>query len=110
MGFTAQATTGTDGGRLSYGFDKSNIFVDGMGERMRTLEREVSYVGTTTLRDALTNNKYIRFNLLVNILKNQEKVPVATEVELYASGNIQEIRIKKKCYRIKGNKYYGLVK
>lgn len=108
MAITAQQTTGSLGQRLVAGFDLSNVFVDNSGDRpIRVWEREVTYQGTATLDEVLSLDKYLKFDLLANILRGDEKLPLSTEVELYASGAIKEIRVGKKAYRCKGNKYYG---
>jgi len=107
MGYKAQATTGILGQRLVAGFDLANVFVDNMGEQIQVWERQVSYVDTVTLEEVLTSNKLIRFDLLANILINDEKIPRDTEVGLYSCGSIKEIRVGKIAYRCKGAKYYG---
>jgi hypothetical protein len=107
MSFKAQATTGVLGQRLIAGFDLANVFVDNMGDQIQVWDREVSYVDTVTLAEVLSSDKYIRFDLLANILVKDEKVSRKTEVSLYASGNVKEIRVDKLAYRCKGTKYYG---
>lgn len=103
----AFAVTGQDGKRLVRGFDLSNVFTDNMGERIQPWEREVCYKHTATMREVLKEDKYIKWDLLANIIRREEKIPLDTEVELFATGKIREIRIKKKHYRVIGHSYIG---
>lgn len=104
---TAQRTRGTDGKPTWRGFDLSNMYADPAGERIDHWDREVSYKETTTLSSVLTENKYLKFDLLANILLRDEKIKPETVVELYANGMIKEIRIRKKKYRAYGYTYLG---
>ena len=107
MGYKAGASTGILGQRLVAGFDLADLFINNVGERIQIWDREVTYKGTETLENVLTSDKYLRFNLLANILLRDEKVPLKTKVGLYASGNVRELRVDKKAYRCHGSKYYG---
>lgn len=105
---SVNATTGERGNRLVAGFDFSNLKPQPSGEGPRDLwERDVSYRGEATLAEVLKSDKWISFDLLANIMKKDEKVKPSTEVSLYSSGHVKEIRVKKKCYRIYGKKYLG---
>lgn len=103
----AFAVTGADGKRLVRGFDLSSVFVDSMGDKINHWDREVCYKGTATLRDVLKKDKYLKWDLLANILRKDEKVPLDTELDLFATGKVREIRIKKRQYRIYGELYLG---
>jgi hypothetical protein len=121
MGYTANATTGVLGQRLIAGFDLANVFVDNMGEQIQVWEREVSYIGTATLDQILNSDElfelkeitmkqfrdFNKLNLLANIIVNDEKVSIDSEVQYFMSGNIREIRVGKIAYRSCGTKYYG---
>ena len=105
---TAAARTGVLGQRLIAGFDTADLFVDNAGEPIKVWEREVSYIGTATLRQAMTQDRWLRFDLLTNIfLREKGDVSMSDEVEFYASGNIKELRHKKVAYRMKGTSYFG---
>ena len=105
---TANMTRGTNGRPLIGGFDLSNLTVQPAGEKIEYWNRQVSLdVEEIKLSDVLTNDKYLKYNLLANIMINDEKVKLDTVVSLYASGHVKEIRAKKKCYRCYGNKYLG---
>lgn len=104
---SAQATTGVTGERLCYGIDRSNCVPMDVGEPIRYWDREVTYNGDDTLYNVLTLDKYIKYDLLANILYNDEKISEHTIVSLYSSGMVKEIRIGKRRYRIHGKKYLG---
>ena len=107
----ARAVTGEDGQTLIKGFDLSNVFVDNMGETIKGWEREVEYKDTTTLRNIIEETgshiKFLTWNLLANIIEREYNIPLDTEVDLFVSGKVREIRIKKKQYRIFGDNYLG---
>lgn len=108
MSYTAAARTGCMGQRLIAGFDTADLFVDNAGEPIKVWEREVSYIGTATLRQAMSQDQWLRFDLLTNIfMREKGNVPLTDEVEFYASGNIKELRHKKVAYRMKGTSYFG---
>lgn len=104
---TAQAVTGVDGRRLVGGWDRSDIRPHLAGETVEVWDREVTYKGDAILKDILAGTKYPAYNLLANILVNDEKVDKNKEVGVYASGTIKELRVGKKAYRSQGVKYFG---
>jgi hypothetical protein len=106
---TAQQVTGVDGryvGRFG-GFDLSDLKPLLAGEGPDYWSRQVTYQGTCTLQQLFENDKLLRYNLLTSILLNDERIDPDTEVSYYASGNVKEVRVRKKAYRIVGNKYLG---
>lgn len=104
---TAQRTRGSNGKPTWGGFDLSNMYADPAGDRIDYWEREVCYKATDTLENVLSSDKYLKFNLLANILVRDEKIKPKTEVELFATGAVKEIRVGKRKYRTYGNKYLG---
>ena len=105
---TAQQVTGVDGSRLRGGFDLSDLKPLLAGEGPDYWGRQVTYQGTCTLQQLFENDKLLRYNLLTSILLNDERIDPDTEVSYYSSGNVKEVRVRKKAYRIVGNKYLGL--
>lgn len=107
MGYTARATTGVLGQYLIAGFDTADLFVDNAGEPIKVWDREVTYKDTVTVRQALTQNKWLPFDLLLHTILREVDIPMSDEIELYASGAIKEIRYKKTAWRMKGKVYFG---
>ena len=107
MGYTASATTGVLGQRLIAGFDTADLFVDNMGERIDVWDRQVSYIGTATVRQAMSQDRWLRFDLLLNTVLREKNLSMSDEIEFYACGQIKELRHKKVAYRMRGTKYYG---
>ena len=110
---TAQAVTGVTGKRLFYGFDRNNIQPMIPGERPIELwEREVCYKGETTLGEILDPNSDAQLGkygtLALNVYESIDDLN--TKVEIYATGNIREIRVparKTRIFRSYGDKYLG---
>ena len=101
MGYKAAATTGVCGQVLEFdgGWDRYNMSVQEAGERIDYWDRQVSFDGTATIgellaasRGGLTKYNQIAFTVL-NAKKLEMKVSLDTEVELYYSGLIKELRV-----------------
>lgn len=114
MNITAQATTGINGQRLRFGFDPSCIQPAVAGDRaIDPWEREVTFKTTETLSEVLDPNTprtvLYKFNMLALSVRDAG-VPMDTEVSLFASGHIIEIRTntrKQRIFRAVGNKLLG---
>lgn len=105
---TAVQTTGGDGQPLVNGFDLSNLRRQESGEgKANHWNREVTYRASCLLSAALVADKLIKFNLLANILIDDEKVNPNAVVDLYSSGAIKEARIGNTRYRLRGTQYLG---
>ncbi len=102
----AQATTGCLGQRLWAGFDLADVFQDNAGDPIKVWERQVSFKDAMSLGEVLVSNKYISFDMLANRLLS-EGISEDTEVQLFSSGTIKEIRVGKVAYRSKGSMYFG---
>lgn len=122
MGYKAAATTGIGGQMLEFdgGWDRYNINVEEAGERIDYWDRQVSFDGTATIgeildaeRGGLTKYNQIAFTVL-NAKKLDMKVSLDTEVELYYSGLIKELRVMKgrsgRRHRMHQNVYLGEAK
>jgi len=83
------------------------MYADPAGERVNLWDREVSYQTTMPLEEALVSDKHLKYNLLLTIMLNDEKVLASKEGRFYASGAVKEIRVGRTAYRIAGTKYLG---
>ena len=110
MGYTANAITDSLGRYNTGDFDLTALTPGEVGEQKDFWEREVTYRGEASLEDIFSKDKYLKYDLIASILVNQEKVPIDTLVEMYTSGVVKELRIKKKRYRVVGNTYLGMRK
>lgn len=105
---TAIMTRGTNGRPLVSGFDLSNLTVMPSGEPIEHWTRQVSLdVEEITLQKVLDSDKHLKYNLLANIMINDEKVSPSSVVSLYRSGKVKEIRHNKNCYRAYDKMYLG---
>jgi hypothetical protein len=112
---TARAVTGVTGAYLSRGFDRSDMFVESAGERIKVQEREVTFLGEFTVEEVLysfggkNERLFERFSLLATRVQSELNLPLNTIIGLYSSGAVREIRHGKKCYRAYGSTYYGKI-
>ena len=83
------------------------MYVDPAGERIDFWDREVTYQKTLPLAEAMSSDKMLKYNLLLSILINDEKLSPEREGRFYASGSVKEIRVGRTAYRIAGMKYLG---
>lgn len=103
---TARATTGILGQRLWGDIDLNNISPDNMSSTLDVWEKDLKEnYKNVVLDDVLTEDKYIKYDLLANFAKD-EGVPLDAKVNLSAKGTVKELKYGKKRFRADGPKLY----
>lgn len=111
MGYFAQATTDGLGRQLNMsrgGWDTTTLTAQRLGTASEEARHvSVNYFRESTLAQALTGDKFAKYNLLVNILIRDEGFAPDTVAKFYNGGRRKAAMIGGKVYCIEGSKYYG---
>lgn len=110
MGYFAQATTDSLGRSLvnTYGIDFTMLTAQRLGCASEEAKQvSIKYMYEETLGRALIAERFASYNLLINILLNDEKISPTTFAKFYNAGRKKVIIIGDAQYCIEGKKYYG---
>lgn len=108
MGYFAQATTDGLGRQLAYGFDFTTLKADRLGTATEEARHiAVQYKYEEVISRALNMKRFASYNLLLNILLNDEKIAPDTVAKFYNAGRKKVVIIGDAQYCIEGKKYYG---